>query len=120
MLTLGWRYIRTFLLIYLSLFLGNLFAGILPIEIPGSILGMIILFMLLSLNLISADWVKPGCLLMIRYMAILFIPVGVGIMKYYDLLSQHLAPVLISCFVSTLLTMLVVGFSANRVYKKTL
>lgn len=118
MLTLGWHYVRAFSLIYLALFLGNQISRILPIEIPGSIIGMMILFSLLSLRIVSDDWVKPGCLLMIRYMALLFVPIAVGVMKYYDQLSQQMGPIVVSCIVSTLITMFIVGFSAHLVYKE--
>lgn len=115
---LGWQYLRAFLIIYLCLFIGNLLAGFLPIVIPGSILGMLLLFLLLSFRIISVDWIKPGCLLLIRYMALLFVPIGVGIMNYYEIISQQLGPIVISCVVSTLLTMLVVGLSAHFTYKQ--
>jgi holin-like protein len=116
MLTLAWHYLRAFIIIYLSLFVGNWLAGFLPIVIPGSIIGMLILFLLLTLRIITVDWIKPGCLLLIRYMALLFVPIGVGIMNYYGPLSQQLGPVVISCVVSTLLTMFVVGLSAHFSY----
>lgn len=43
-LTLCWKYLRALLLIYLCLFVGNALAALLPFAIPGSILGMLLLF----------------------------------------------------------------------------
>jgi hypothetical protein len=53
-------------------------ASLLPITIPGSIIGMLILFVLLALQVLPAKWVNPGCYVLIRYMALLFVPIGVG------------------------------------------
>lgn len=89
-LTLCWKYLRALLLIYLCLFVGNALAALLPFAIPGSILGMLLLFALLSTQIMPAKWVKPGCHLLIRYMVLLFVPIGVGVMKYYDQIVAHL------------------------------
>lgn len=94
-LTLCWKYLRALLLIYLCLFVGNALAALLPFAIPGSILGMLLLFALLSTQILPAKWVKPGCHLLIRYMVLLFVPIGVGVMKYYDQIVAHLGPLVI-------------------------
>ncbi|MEC5341022.1 CidA/LrgA family protein [Brenneria populi] len=112
-ITLCWQYLRAFALIYLCLFAGNAISALLPIVIPGSIIGMLILFALLASQILPSDWAKPGCHLFIRHMAMLFVPIGVGVMNYYDLLSQQFGPIVISCLVSTFFVMLVVGFSTQ-------
>ncbi|HAF51236.1 MAG TPA: hypothetical protein DCL03_00575, partial [Leclercia adecarboxylata] len=81
-----WQYLRAFILIYACLYAGIFLASLLPITIHGSIIGMLILFVLLALQILPAQWVKPGCSVLIRYMALLFVPIGVGVMQYYDLL----------------------------------
>ncbi|MFK9663050.1 hypothetical protein ACJEMV_24780, partial [Escherichia coli] len=47
-LTIIWQYLRAFVLIYACLYAGIFIAGLLPITIPGSIIGMLILFVLLA------------------------------------------------------------------------
>jgi holin-like protein len=91
-----WQYLRAFIFIYLCLYAGTFIASLLPITIPGSIIGMLILFVLLALQIIPAKWVKPGCSVLIRYMALLFVPIGVGVMQYYDLLKAQYGPILVS------------------------
>ncbi len=82
-----------------------------PITIPGSIIGMLIMFVLLALQILPAKWVNPGCYLLIRYMALLFVPIGVGVMQYYDLLRAQFGPIIVSCAVSTVIVFLVVSWS---------
>lgn len=104
-----WRLARAFLAIYACLLAGNQLSRWLPVTIPGSILGMLILFALLTTQLVPLEWVRPGCQLLLRYMALLFVPIGVGVMNYFDLLIAQFGPVVISCLFSTLVTMLLVA-----------
>ncbi len=115
---LCWKYIRAIVLIYLSLFAGNAIAALLPITIPGSIIGMLILFALLSSQILPAKWVKPGCHLFIRYMVLLFVPIGVGVMKYYDQIVDDLLPLVVSCLLSTLLVFVVVGYTSHYFHRE--
>jgi holin-like protein len=115
-LTMSWRYLRAFIIIYLCLYAGNGVALLLPITLPGSIIGMLILFALLASQILPVRWVKPGCHLIIRYMALLFVPIGVGVMQYWDLLRAQLGPVAISCTISTLVVFLVVSWSSHLVH----
>ncbi|MCT4716459.1 CidA/LrgA family protein [Enterobacteriaceae bacterium H18W14] len=111
-----WQYLRSFILIYLCLYAGIAIASLLPITIPGSIIGMLILFVLLSLQILPAKWVKPGCHLLIRYMALLFVPIGVGVMQYYEVLKAQFGPVVVSCFISTLVVLIIVSWSSHLVH----
>lgn len=115
-LTLIWQYLRAFALIYACLYAGIFITSLLPITIPGSIIGMLILFVLLALQVIPAQWVNPGCYLLIRYMALLFVPIGVGVMQYFTLLREQFGPIIVSCTVSTLLVLVVVGWSSHLVH----
>ncbi|NIF31020.1 hypothetical protein F3J29_02545 [Enterobacter sp. Cy-643] len=114
--TIIWQYLRAFILIYLCLYAGIFVASLLPIVIPGSIIGMLILFVLLSLQILPAKWVKPSCHLLIRYMALLFVPIGVGVMQYYDVLKAQFGPVVVSCLISTLVVLVIVSWSSHLVH----
>ncbi|MDA5543658.1 MULTISPECIES: CidA/LrgA family protein [Yersinia] len=116
--SLCWQYLRAFAIIYLCLWAGKALALLLPITIPGSIIGMLILFALLASQVLPSTWVKPGCHLLIRYMALLFVPIGVGVMQYYDQLTKQFGPIVVSCFVSTLIVMLVVAYSSHYVHRE--
>lgn len=115
-LNIIWQYLRAFILIYACLYTGIFLASLLPITIPGSIIGMLILFVLLALQILPAKWVNPGCYVLIRYMALLFVPIGVGIMQYFDLLRAQFGPVVVSCTISTLVVFLVVSWSSHLVH----
>ncbi|CAI0837307.1 CidA/LrgA family protein [Serratia ficaria] len=116
--TVCWKYLRALVLIYLCLFVGNALAALLPIAIPGSIIGMLLLFALLATQILPAKWVKPGCHLLIRYMVLLFVPIGVGVMEYYGQIVEHLGPLVVSCLISTLMVLVVVGYSSHYFHRE--
>ncbi|MCX8956498.1 CidA/LrgA family protein [Erwinia psidii] len=116
----GWRYLRAFLIIYLCLWAGNGIAGLLPVVIPGSIIGMLILFALLTSQLLPVDWVKPGSYLLIRYMALLFVPISVGVMNYTDILSAQFGPIVVSVVLSTFIVLITVGLASHRLHSRPL
>ena len=115
-LNIIWQYVRALVLIYACLYAGIYLSSLLPITIPGSIIGMLILFVLLALQILPAKWVNPGCYILIRYMALLFVPIGVGVMQYYDLLRAQFGPIVVSCAISTLIVFLVVSWSTHLVH----
>ncbi|NKI73320.1 hypothetical protein Dpoa2040_000507 [Dickeya sp. CFBP 2040] len=116
-ITLCWQYLRAFALIYLCLFAGNAISALLPITIPGSILGMLILFALLASQILPSSWVKPGCRLLIRHMALLFVPIGVGVMNYFGILRDQFGPIVVSCLISTFVVMIVVGYTTQIMHR---
>lgn len=107
-------YLRSFSIILVCLFLGKGIQALLGLAIPGSILGMLILFGLLSAGLIRSHWVQSGCHLLIRHMALLFVPVGVGLMDHFALLSANSLPILLSTIGSSLVVFLVIGIAAHH------
>ncbi|MBD2821460.1 CidA/LrgA family protein [Xenorhabdus sp. 42] len=117
-LMIGWQYLRAFALLYLCLFAGNITSALLPFSLPGSIIGLLILFCLLAFQIIPAHWVKPSCHLLIKNMTLLFLPIGVGIMDYYPQISQQILPIVLSCIISTVIVMIVVAYSSHYIHRE--
>jgi holin-like protein len=55
-----WQYLRAFVLIYACLYAGIFLSSLLPITIPGSIIGMLILFFLLALQILPHSGSTPA------------------------------------------------------------
>ncbi|MDX7989885.1 CidA/LrgA family protein [Xenorhabdus littoralis] len=117
-LMIGWQYLRAFALLYLCLIAGNIISALLPFSLPGSIIGLLLLFCLLAFQIIPSHWVKPGCSLLMKNMTLLFLPIGVGVMDYYPQLSQQMLPIVLSCITSTVIVMIVVAYSSHYVHRE--
>ncbi|MCP5077454.1 MAG: CidA/LrgA family protein, partial [Psychromonas sp.] len=81
----------------------------LPIVFPGSIIGLIFLFLGLTTRLIKIDWVLLSANFTLKYMVILFIPLAVGLINYLDLLFANWVIILFSTFFSSFLILFSVG-----------
>ncbi|WP_373974637.1 CidA/LrgA family protein [Chitinibacter sp. SCUT-21] len=96
-------------IIFAALFLGEALCILLHLPLPGSVLGMLLLLL--------AALIKRGFDLrvvevsnhLLRYMALLFIPAGVGLMTLGDLLGQQGLALLLTMVFSTVVTMAVTG-----------
>ncbi len=77
--------------------------------IPGSIIGMLLLFILLLAGLFRLEWIEAGSLHLIRYLPLLFLPVTVGIIHYLDLFKGKGFFIIIIVLVSTGLVMVSAG-----------
>ncbi|ABR74971.1 hypothetical protein CBG46_08030 [Actinobacillus succinogenes] len=107
---------RSFVILYAMLFLGERITHLIPLGIPGSIIGLLLLFLGLTTQLIKVHWIFFGAGLLIRYMAVLFVPVSVGIMKYSDLLISQAKALVIPNVVSSLTTLVVVGLAGDYLF----
>ncbi|QLB13922.1 holin-like protein [Bisgaardia hudsonensis] len=110
--------IRSFSILYVALFLGSFVGDFIPVNIPSSIWGLLLLFIGLVLKLIKVEWIKFGANLLIRYMAILFIPISVGIIKYYSLLINNATALLIPNIISTLLSLVFAGYLSHYLFSR--
>ena len=114
----GVQLVRSLVILYIMLLLGNLISQYVSVGIPGSIWGLLILFIGLTTRIIRLEWIYLGSSLLIRYMAVLFVPVSVGIIKYYDLLVSQWKILLIPNILSTFLTLFIIAFWGNYLFYK--
>ena len=114
----GIQLVRSLVILYIILLLGNLISHYIPLGIPGSIWGLLLLYLGLTTRIIRLEWIYLGSSLLIRYMAVLFVPVSVGIIKYYDLLVSQWKILLIPNILSTFLTLFIIAFLGNYLFYK--
>lgn len=107
-------------LFYLLLFyfLGNLVSYFIGGFLPGSIIGMLLLFASLSLKIVRADDLKKVVDFLLDNMILFFVPVTAGIVTSYTLVGQHFWAILVSCTVSTLLVIAIVGYLMQSMDKR--
>lgn len=89
--------------------LGELVGWLVNGFIPGSVIGMILLFAALCLKIVKPERLKPVAKFLCENMALFFVPAGVGIVNALDILSQYWQAVLIACAVSTVVVIVVVA-----------
>ena len=112
------KYLHQFMVIIGITFVGELLKYMLPLPIPASIYGMIIMFIGLMTGAIKLDAVKDVGKLLIEIMPIMFIPAGVGLMSSWSVLKPLLLPVSIITVVTIVTVMGAAGRSSQWVIRK--
>ena len=78
--------------------------ALLPIAFPASVIGMVLLLALLLTRVLKVDHIREKSDFLLSNMAFFFIPAGVSIINYFDILASNLLPLLAVCVISTVLT----------------
>jgi len=104
-------------ILLLFLYLGKAIQFISHLPIPGSIFGLLLLFLGLNLRLVALEYVLPTASFLLNYITLFFVPVGVGLLQYSDLLSTHWLTIIVSSMISTIATLISVGWLYQRFSK---
>ena len=80
---------------------GEGIAALLPIPFPASVISMVARSPLLSAQLLPPPRFKEKSYFFIPNSACFFVPAGVGILRYADVLWANLLPLLAICFITT-------------------
>lgn len=86
----------------------------LHLPVPGSIVGIIILFLLLQFNIIKLEWVDLGAKWLLAEMLLFFIPPVVGVMQYKDLMVTNGLRIAAVILLSILAVMVITGLLAEK------
>lgn len=103
------KYIRQFGIILVISFLGEILHELLPLPVPASIYGIIIMLICLKTKLIALDSVRETGKFLIEIMPMMFIPAAVGLITVWDVIKPKCVPYIIITIVSTIVVMVVSG-----------
>lgn len=106
------------LFIHLFLFLGAAIKGVVPIPLPASMIGLILLFLGLKSKMIKLEWVEKGGNWLLAELLLFFIPSAVGIVNYDEIISlQGIKTVFLIGF-STVIVMGTTAFVAEKLQNR--
>ena len=114
------KLLKQFSLILVILALGEYISYIISnfIVIPGSIIGIIILFLLLKIGIIKIDKVEDISNFLLDNMAIFFIPAGVSLIQSLDIISSNIIVLAITIIISTILVMSITAIVVEKMIKR--
>ena len=103
------KYLKQFLIIIGVSCIGELLNYLIPLPIPASIYGLVIMLGLLVSKKLRLDAVENTANFLIEIMPVLFIPAAAGLIVSWKELEAMLIPALIITVISTFLVILVTG-----------
>ena len=103
--------------ILLFYFIGEMLSLLIKGFLPGSVIGMILLFLSLYFKLLNPENVRSAATTITKNMAVFFVPAAVGLMAYGELVSKNLVAIVLAISVSTLLTIVTVALIQEKMEK---
>ena len=97
--------------------LSEIVSLLLPFPFPGSVIAMIILFILLAAGVIKVGHIRQKAEFMLKNMAFFFIPAGVNVINYLDILKENWLPLLLICVITTVVTFAATAYSVRLVMR---
>lgn len=103
--------ILQFLIIFGFLALGELIVWITGIKFPSCIIGMLLLTLSLKMNWIKEKWVSKISAFLLDNLGLFFVPPGVSLMLYFDLIKAEFLPIVMATLVSTIVVLVFSGWT---------
>ena len=111
------KYVRQFLIILFISFLGELLKYLIPLSVPASIYGMVLLFLALEFKILKVSDIKETSTFLIEIMPLMFVPAGVGLLESWVDLKPICVQVVVIALISTVIVMGVSGRITQRVIR---
>ena len=109
--------VRQCFILFGCLALGELIVRLTGVKLPASIIGMLILTLLLKLKVVKLEWVRGLTDFLIANLGFFFVPPGVALMLYFDLIKAEIVPIAMATLLSTIIVLLITGHTHQVVSK---
>ncbi|MDE6219129.1 MAG: CidA/LrgA family protein [Lachnospiraceae bacterium] len=112
------KFLRQFGIILLLSFLGELLHIFIPLPIPASVYGLILMLTALCTGIIKLTHVKETADFLIEIMPVMFIPAAVGLLDSWSALRPVWIPVTVITILTTIIVMAVTGQVTQYLIRK--
>ena len=102
-------------IIFALCWVSEIVENLLPFAFPASVIGMLLLFVLLIFGILKVEHIKEKSDFLLSNMAFFFIPAGVSIINYFDVLAGNVGKLLLICLFTTILTFAVTAWTIRGV-----
>lgn len=109
---------REVIIIFGLYYIGEFLSKSLSLPLPGSLIGMILLFLLLNFRIVRLEHISSVSDFLLGHLPFFFIPAGVALMASFLRIKDIWFPMLIICAVTTILTMGLSGWSIQKLLER--
>ena len=96
------KFLRQFMIILLLSFLGEVLKMFIPLPIPASVYGLVLMLLCLVTGILKTSQVKEAAFFLIEIMPVMFIPAAAGLIDSWKVLQPLLLPILVITVVITI------------------
>ena len=112
------KYLKQFLIILFVSFLGEILNYLIPLPIPASIYGILLMFLALELHIIPLSSVREAGRFLIEIMPVMFIPAAVGLIEAWGILKPNWLTYTLIMFATTFIVMIFSGRITQAVIRR--
>ena len=112
------KFLRQFMIILLLSFLGEVLKMFIPLPIPASVYGLVLMLVCLMTGVLKTSQVKDAAFFLIEIMPVMFIPAAAGLIDSWKVLQPLLLPILVITVVITVFVMVITGKVAQMIAQK--
>lgn len=112
------KYLRQFAIILFISFLGEALHLFIPLPVPASVYGLIIMLCALCTGILRPVHVKETAAFLIEIMPVMFIPAAAGLLDAWPSLRPVCVPVILITVITTVLVMAVTGRVTQHMIRK--
>ena len=113
------KFFRESILLLSIYFAGEIISKLLNLPIPGNIIGMILLFVLLTSNIIKVEKVENLANFFLDHLAFFFIPASVALMTSFVSLKGSIFKIILLCILTTIIVIGITGITVQFICNKT-
>jgi len=113
------RYAIEFAIILCFAFVGEILNWLIPLPVPASIYGIILLFTALELKIVKVDDIRHAGTFLIKSMPIMFLPAIVGILDVWPAVKESAVQFIVITVVTTFIVMAAAGWTTQFIVKKS-
>lgn len=107
-----------FAILLFTQFIGTYIIGLLHIPLPPALLSMILLTILLLTHFIKIKWVEDICTVLIEKMGMLFVPAGISILLYKEVIVKEWFAIFATIFFSSVIVIVATGLFVDILIRK--
>lgn len=112
------RVLKQLMVILLISFFGEILKAVIPLPVPASVYGLVIMVLALKSGILRLEQVKDAATILIETMPVMFIPAAVGLMDAWDVLKPIVGPVAFITVATTIIVMAVTGMVTQGMIRK--
>ena len=112
------KFLRQFMIILLLSFLGEVLKMFIPLPIPASVYGLVLMLVCLMTGVLKTSQVKDAAFFLIEIMPVMFIPAAAGLIDSWGILQPVIIPLGIITVVTTVFVMVVTGLVTQGIIRK--
>lgn len=98
-------------------FVAEILHELLPLPVPASVYGLLLLLVLLLTGILKEEHIKDTADFMLSIMPLFFVPASVALITAYESIKGNILKLFVMCLVSTIVVMVVTGGVAQLIVR---